>query len=97
MIDVVDDGDGMDELTRQRIFQPFFSTKGFEAGRGLGLSASYAIARAHRGDIRVKRSAPGAGTTMELRLPVIEGEQPSRPVAESGGARVSTWACSASR
>lgn len=71
-VSVTDSGKGMDDPVRQRIFQPFFSTKGFEAGRGLGLSASYAIARAHQGDIRVKQSSPGGGTTMELRLPVID-------------------------
>lgn len=66
----------MDDATRQRIFQPFFSTKGFEAGRGLGLSASYAIVRAHQGDISVKQTSLGAGTSMELRLPVIESIDP---------------------
>jgi C4-dicarboxylate-specific signal transduction histidine kinase len=42
----MDTGKGMVDAVRERILQPFFSTKGFEAGRGLGLSASYAIARA---------------------------------------------------
>lgn len=37
---VSDSGSGMDQQTSSRIFQPFFSTKGFESGRGLGLSAS---------------------------------------------------------
>ena len=71
-VSITDNGLGMDEVTRSRIFQPFFTTKGFEAGRGLGLSASHAIVKSHGGDLRVERTAPGAGTSLEMRLPVAE-------------------------
>ena len=67
---ISDSGSGMDQLTGSRIFQPFFSTKGFESGRGLGLSASLSIVRSHGGELRVKDTAPGVGTTIEVILPI---------------------------
>lgn len=72
VVQIVDDGMGMDEATAERIFQPFFSTKGFEAGRGLGMSASHAIVRSHEGEIEIRETAPGAGTTIEVRLPATQ-------------------------
>ncbi|MCB1692880.1 MAG: PAS domain S-box protein [Pseudomonadales bacterium] len=69
VITVTDTGEGMDEQTSTRVFQPFFSTKGLEAGRGLGMSASHSIIVAHGGSLVVTRSVPGAGTTLEIRLP----------------------------
>lgn len=71
VITVSDDGVGMDTATSTRIFQPFFSTKGLEVGRGLGMSASNNIVRAHGGDIRVAFSAPGHGTVIEVRIPAL--------------------------
>lgn len=81
VVTVADTGTGMDSATSTRIFQPFFSTKGLDAGRGLGMSASHSIVRAHGGQIRVKDTAPGAGTSIEIRLPVSTLNAPLAPSA----------------
>lgn len=69
-LEVRDNGVGMDEQTQQRLFDPFFTTKFI--GRGLGMSMVLGIIRAHRGALLVT-SSPGAGTTMQVILPVTPG------------------------
>lgn len=64
-----DDGQGMEESVRERIFEPFYTTKPQHRGTGLGLSISYGIVRSHGGTIEVD-STPGAGSTFTVRLPV---------------------------
>lgn len=64
---VTDDGQGMDEETRNRIFEPFFSTK--KSGHGLGLSAVLGIVQGHKGGIFVQ-SQVGKGATFRVLLPV---------------------------
>ncbi len=64
---IKDTGIGMTQDVKERIFDPFFSTKGH--GTGLGLSISFAIIQKYGGDIRVD-STPGGGTTFTIELPV---------------------------
>lgn len=66
---ITDTGIGMDENSIIRIFQPFYTTKGFELGRGLGMSGAYSIIKEHEGHIYVKNSKLGQGTTLEISLP----------------------------
>ncbi len=74
LIEVADSGAGMDEETRRRCLEPFFTTKG-ERGTGLGLAMVYGIAQRHGAEIDVK-SAPGQGTTISIAFP-IAGLAPS--------------------
>ena len=77
---VADQGAGIAEGDRQRIFDPFFSTKAEGQGSGLGLSVSYGIVQRHGGEIRVD-SAPGEGTAVTIDLPAAEA--PSAGVGEA--------------
>jgi len=69
-IRVQDQGAGITPENRQKIFDPFFSTKG--RNRGLGLAISHAIAEAHHGLIEVE-SEPGRGATFRVLLPAESG------------------------
>jgi CheY-like chemotaxis protein len=70
VLDITDTGLGMDDDTKKRIFQPFFTTKGLELGRGLGLSSVFGIIKSHNGQIFVKDTSIGAGTVFEIVLPL---------------------------
>lgn len=69
VVEISDDGCGMDKETMKHIFDPFFTTRGV-SGTGLGLSVSYGIIKRHNGEIRVKSEA-GKGTTFTIELPQV--------------------------
>ena len=70
VIEVEDNGQGMDETVQRRVFEPFFTTKPPGEGTGLGLAVSYfLITVAHRGLMDVE-SEPGKGTIFSIRLPL---------------------------
>jgi signal transduction histidine kinase/CheY-like chemotaxis protein len=71
-LEVSDTGHGIAPEHIERIYDPFFSTKGAERGTGLGLSQVLRVVRAHRGTIDVE-STPGAGTRFRMRLPGLAG------------------------
>jgi CheY-like chemotaxis protein len=88
-LEVRDDGTGMDEVTQQRCFEPFFSTKG-PVGSGLGLSTVFGIVRRHGGTIELK-SAPGAGTSVRLlfqAIPPVEEENLPTDVPQTTRLRI---------
>ena len=68
VIEVSDDGPGIDEKSRNRIFEPAFTTKA--SGRGLGLAVVQSVVRRHGGNISVAASASG-GTTFRIELPRV--------------------------
>lgn len=70
LLSISDSGIGIPEKNLQRLFQPFFTTKGLKSS-GLGLSSSYGIIKKHHGDMTVT-SAPGKGTTFTIILPQAE-------------------------
>jgi PAS domain S-box-containing protein len=78
---VRDSGCGMDRSTLQRIFEPFYSTKGPEVGSGLGLSVVYGIVKEHGGAVDVD-SAPGRGTEFRIYFPIAT-EAVSETTAEA--------------
>jgi len=67
-IEVRDDGVGMDEKTRRRCLEPFFSTKIQRGGSGLGLAMVYGMMQRHDGTIDIE-SASGKGTSVRLTFP----------------------------
>jgi two-component system cell cycle sensor histidine kinase/response regulator CckA len=72
VVSVEDNGSGMDEQTRRRIFEPFYTTKEAGRGTGLGLAMVYGVLREHGGFVECE-SVPGQGTTFFLGVPVVEG------------------------
>jgi signal transduction histidine kinase len=79
-IEVVDNGRGMDEQTRVRVFEPFFSKSSSVDGTGLGLAVVYGIVKQHGGYVTCE-STEDKGTTFRIHLPRVEwvDEAPSNP------------------
>lgn len=84
---VRDDGVGIDEATRARLFEPYHTTRAEGGGHGLGLAAVHGIVSSLRGTIRVD-SAPGRGATFDVFLPLTSEEvaAPAQPTSAVRGA-----------
>ena len=80
VISVHDTGPGMSEDIASRVFEPFFTTKEVGKGSGLGLSQVYGFVRQSGGEITL-HSAPGQGTTFEIRLPTTATTTVATPAA----------------
>ena len=88
---VRDTGHGIAPEVKDRIFDPYFTTKEVGEGTGMGLAVAHGIVKGHGGDIKVE-SEPGKGTTFSVLLPKYEGkntEKPERiPMLRGGTERV---------
>jgi len=82
VLQVSDDGCGMDSQTLARIYDPFFSTK--FAGRGLGIPAALGIARAHQGTI-LFASQPNQGTVARVLVPTVNRNSVNASVLDPAG------------
>jgi signal transduction histidine kinase/ActR/RegA family two-component response regulator len=81
LVEVRDNGVGMDEKARQHCLEPFFSTKTHCGGTGLGLAMVYGMVQRHKGGIEIE-SAPGQGACLRLIFPISEQPvPPPRPEA----------------
>ena len=90
-IAVADNGQGMDEPTRQRCLEPFFTTKG-EKGTGLGLAITYGIVQRHGGTVRID-SQPMRGTCITIVLPPAAhriADPPAADLADTAAASTPT-------
>lgn len=78
-LEVSDNGCGMDDETKRKIFEPYFTTKGSGEGTGLGLAVVFGIVESHNGYINVY-SEKSQGTTFHVYLPVLENETDILPL-----------------
>ena len=69
IIEIADEGEGIDEKELKYIFDPFYTTKRDKGGTGLGLSISYNIVKNHDGEFKIE-SEKGKGTTAKIYLPI---------------------------
>ena len=84
VVTVSDSGPGIPAGEIDRVFNPFYTTKGIGKGTGLGLSVSDGIVREHGGSIRVESTGSGASFIVELPVTVPPGTDPIGAVADAG-------------
>lgn len=86
-VEVADNGRGIPETVLPRIFDPFFTTREVGQGRGLGLSVSYGIVKAHGGSVAARNVSTG-GACVSISLPSAEAGSEESAGAGVGGARI---------
>jgi two-component system NtrC family sensor kinase len=69
---ITDSGPGIPAALRERVLEPFFTTKPVGQGTGLGLSITYSIVRKHQGTLELSEP-PGGGTSIAIRFPFNQG------------------------
>jgi len=77
-IEVADSGSGMDEETQRHAFEPWFTRRAAEGGRGLGLALCQLLVRQVGGEVEIAASEPGKGTRMRILLPRSIAAEPRR-------------------
>ena len=83
LLTITDTGEGMDKHTLERMYEPFFTTRGVGGGTGLGLSVVFGIVKEHLGDVHCE-SQPGVGTTFQIRFPVMLAARAAETKSASG-------------
>ncbi len=87
-VEIRDNGPGMDEAERRRLFEPFYTTKEVGVGTGLGLSVSYFIICETHGGLLDVIAEPGAGACFVIRLPLRQSQPAGRVRGDgTGGSR----------
>jgi signal transduction histidine kinase/CheY-like chemotaxis protein len=86
VLEVADDGPGIPAAIRERVFEPYFTTKnkGSDRGTGLGLATVYGIVGSHQGTIEIDIGLEGRGTTMRVRVPAAQFAAPETRDASEG-------------
>jgi len=78
----------MDEKTRNKAFQLFFTTKEFEKDSGMGLSSVFSIIKKHKGEVFIKDTSPGQGTTFEIIFPSVYEDEKTQQNCDQKNARI---------
>ena len=92
VLEVSDDGMGIAPQLRERVFEPYFTTKtkGADRGTGLGLATVLGIVESHGGSCEIAEGLLGRGTTMRVYLPAAEQAQPPRAERKPASAPTGT-------